>query len=394
MCSVTSGHQTQEDAMKLMRQMSTVWFRRFALLGCVGVVFALVGLPTAAAQPATVDYVALAKAGSYVLKNFTFASGETLAELRINYATWGEPKKDHAGHITNAILLCHGTTGSWQGFARPWWAAKMYAQGQPLDLTKYFVIASDAIGSGKSSRPSDGLKMKFPKFTLEDVVKAQHTLLTEELGIRRLHAVIGISYGGRQAWQWSVQYPEFMRGVVPLVSSPFPNVGRRGMQDFLSMEAIISDPTWRNGEYDEQPRNFPLALMGYLVFLDGAGHLGEVAPTRERSFQYLPEVAKRLAPNLDANNWIYLMRVNDAFDAYGHLERVKARVLVINMAGDEVVPVELGHIEKALEKLGEKAEYLLVRNAAGHGHGAVGQTVEIYGPKIDEFLQKLEADKG
>jgi homoserine O-acetyltransferase len=165
------------------------------------------------------------------------------------------------------------------------------------------------------------------------------------------------------------------------------------MQDFLGIEPIIKDPTWNNGEYAEQPRNFQLALMFTAVFSDGAGHLWEVAPTRERSFQYLPEMAKRRAQTLDANDWIYQLRVNDGFDAYSQLERVKARVLVINMAGDELVPVELGHIEKAMEKLGAKAEYLLVREAAGHGHRAAGQTVEIYGPKIGEFLQKLEADK-
>jgi homoserine O-acetyltransferase len=380
--------------MKRMRQMSTTRPRRFALLGCVGVVFALVGFSVTAAQPVAMDYIALAKEGSYVLKNFPFASGGTLAELRINYATWGEPKKDRAGNIANAVLLCHGSALSWRSFASPWWAAKMYGPGQPLDITKYFIVASDTIGSGKSSKPSDGLRMKFPKYTHDDVVKAQHSLLTEGLGIRHLHAVIGISYGGRQVWQWSVQYPEFMRGIVPIVSSPFPNAGRRGMQDFLGIESVIKDPTWNNGDYTEQPRNFPFAWMVFSVFVDGAGHLWDVAPTRERSFQYLPEFAQRVVQNLDANDWIYQLRVNDDFDAYSQLERVKARVLVINMAADEAVPVELGHVEKALEKLKGKAEYLLVSEAASHGHLAVMQTIEIYGPKIGEFLQKLEVDKG
>ena len=258
---------------------------------------------------------------------------------------------------------------------------------------KYFVIASDTIGSGKSSKPSDGLRMQFPRYTLTDVVKAQRALLTEKLDVRQLHAVIGISYGGRQAWQWSVQYPEFMRGVVPIVSSPFPNAGRRGMQDFLGIEPLLRDPTWNQGAYTDQPRNFPLAVMAYWMLLDGAGHLWDVAPTRERSFQYLPLLAKQITQNLDANDWIYQLRVNDGFDAYSQLERVKARVLVINMAGDEVVPIELGHIAKASAKLGPKAEYLLVREAAGYGHAAVVQTVDVYGPKLGEFLSKLPADK-
>lgn len=373
--------------------MSRARLLELVLLCFLGVVFALAWVSAAAAQPASVDYLSLAKEGNHVVKNFAFASGETLAELRINYATWGEPKRDRAGHITNAVLLCHGTTGSWQNFGRRWWSTGMYGPGQPLDTSKYFVIASDTIGSGKSSKPSDGLRMQFPRYTLADVVKAQRALLTEKLGVRQLHAVIGISYGGRQAWQWSVQYPDFVRGVVPIVSSPFPNAGRRGMQDFLGIEPLLRDPTWNQGAYTDQPRNFPLAVMAYWVFLDGAGHLWDVAPTRERSFQYLPQVAKQVVQNLDANDWIYQLRVNDDFDVYSHLERVKARVLVINMAGDEVVPVELGHIEKASAKLGPKAEYLLVREAAGYGHSAVVQTVDVYGPKIGEFLNKLPADK-
>ncbi len=335
------------------------------------------------------DYLSLAKEGSYTIKNFKFKSGGELPELRINYATWGEPKKDEKGNVTNAVLLCHGTTGNWQNYANPWWASKMYGPGQPLDINKYFVIASDTIGSGKSSKPSDGLRMKFPKFIIEDVVKAQYILLTEGLGINHLQAVIGISFGGRQAWQWGVQYPDFMNGIVPIASSPFPNAGRRGMTDFLGIAPIIQDPTWKNGDYQEQPRNFQLALMFYWMFLEGAGHLWEEAPTRKQSFKYLPEVAKWWSKNLDANDWIYLMQVNDGFDAYSQLDEAKARVLIINMAGDEQVPVELQHAEKAVEKLGDKAEYLLVKEFSNHGHFATSKTIDIYGPKIGEFLKKI-----
>jgi len=352
----------------------------------------LLGAQSAAAQTASVDYVSRAKEASFVAKDFSFVSGEKLPEIRINYATWGEPKKDKSGKITNAVLLCHGTMGNWRGFAANWWAARMFGPGQPLDTTKYFVIASDSIGVGKSSKPSDGLGMNFPKYRLDDVVQAQKRLLTEALGIQELIAVIGISYGGRQTWQWGVQYPEFMRGLVPLISSPFPNAGRRGMQDFLPAEAIVSDPTWNNGSYKEQPRNFQLAIMTFWLTLDGAGHLWEVAPTREKSFSYLPEATKQQARSWDANDFLYQMRVNDGFDAFRDLDRVKARVLMINMAGDGLVPVELGHAEKVLEKLGPKSDYLLVKEASGYGHIAVGQTAAVYAPKIGEFLKKLTDD--
>ncbi len=351
----------------------------------------LLGVPLATAQPAPVDYASRAKEASFVVRDFSFVTGERMQELRINYVAWGEPKRDKTGKITNAILLCHGTMGNWRSFAG-WWAARMFGPGQPLDITRYFVIASDSIGVGKSSKPSDGLGMNFPKYRLDDVVHAQKRLVTEALGVQELVAVIGISYGGRQTWQWGVQYPELMRGLVPLISSPFPNAGRRGMQDFLPAEAITLDPTWNNGAYKEQPRNFPLAVMTFWLTLDGAGHLWEVAPTRDRSFSYLPEATKQQARSWDANDFLYQMRVNDGFDAYRELDRVKARVLMINMAGDGLVPVELGHAEKVLEKLGTKSDYLLVKEAYGYGHIAVGQTAAVYGPKIAEFLRRLADD--
>jgi homoserine O-acetyltransferase len=351
----------------------------------------LLAVPIATAQQAPVDYASRAKEASFVVKDFAFVTGERLPELRINYATWGEPHRDKAGKITNAILLCHGTMGSWRGFAS-WWAANTFGPEQPLDTGKYFVIASDSIGTGKSSKPSDGLGMNFPKYRLDDVVHAQKRLLTEALDVHELVAVIGVSYGGRQTWQWGVQYPEAMRGLVPLISSPFPNAGRRGMQDFLPAEAITSDPTWNNGAYKEQPRNFPLAVMMFRLSLDGAGHLWEVAPTREQSFAYLPEATKQQVRSWDANDFLYQMRVNDGFDAYRDLDRVKARVLMINMAGDGLVPAELGHAEKVVEKLGPQAEYLLVKESYGYGHTAVGQTVAVYGPQIGAFLQRLAND--
>jgi homoserine O-acetyltransferase/O-succinyltransferase len=332
--------------------------------------------------------LARAEEASFVLRDFAFASGEKLPQLRIHYMTWGEPKRDQNGKITNAILLCHGTMGNAGSFAG-WWAASMFGPGQPLDSSKYFVIASDTIGAGKSGKPSDGMRMKFPKYRLDDVVHAQRRLLSEALGVEELVAVIGISFGGRQTWQWGIQYPDSMRGLVPIVSSPFANAGRRGMQDFLPAHAITSDPTWQGGAYKEQPRNMQLAIMMYWLGLDGAGHFWEAAPTRGRAFSYLPETTRELARSWDANDFLYQLRANEGFDAYSALDRVKARVLIVNMVADEMVPVDLHHAEKAVEKLGAKAQYLLVREASEHGHFAAAYTTGVYGPKIAEFLRAL-----
>src|SRR5262245_6478252 len=187
----------EEAAMNPTVTAAIVVYRSLALL----IMALLLHIPTVAAQQ-----TAVAKESTFVVKDFGFVSGERLAELRINYATWGEPKRDSAGKITNAILLCHGTMGSWRSFAS-WWATAMFGPGQPLDTSRYFVIASDSIGTGKSSKPSDGLRMGFPKYRLDDVVHAQKRL-AEALDVQELVAVVGVSYGGRQAWQWGVQYPE------------------------------------------------------------------------------------------------------------------------------------------------------------------------------------------
>jgi homoserine O-acetyltransferase len=181
-----------------------------------------------------------------------------------------------------------------------------------------------------------------------------------------------------------------MRALVPIVSSPFPNAGRRGMQDFLPAHAITSDPTWRGGDYNEPPRNLHLAIMMYWLGLDGAGHFWEAAPSRERAFSYLPKATVELARSWDANDFLYQLRVNDGFDAYSALDRVKARVLIINMVADEMVPVDLRHAEKALEKLGSKAQYMLVHEASEHGHFAAAYTTAVYGPKIADLLRGLD----
>ena len=173
------------------------------------------GLGNAAAEQKLANTESMAREADLSLKDFSFASGERIRELRIHYATWGQPKRNSQGKIVNAVLLCHGTMGSWQSFSKPWWAENMFAPGQPLVITQYFIIASDSIGAGQSSKPSDGLKTAFPKYRIEDVVRAQHQLVTETLGVEQLLAVIGVSYGGRQAWQWGVQYPASMRGLVP-----------------------------------------------------------------------------------------------------------------------------------------------------------------------------------
>ncbi len=339
--------------------------------------------------PLSPDYAAIARETRCRLTDFRFEDGTQLPELHVNYATWGTPRRDPQGRITNAVLLCHGTAGFWRRFTEAWWAERMFGPGQPLDISRYYVIAPDHLGAGGSSKPSDGLRMAFPRYTHADVVQAHYRLLTEHLQIGHLLAVMGPSYGGRLCWQWAVSYPEFMDGIVPISATPYPLVGRRGMQDFLGTEPLLSDPTWNDGNYREQPRNFPIALMAFWVFVFGNGHLWDVAPTRDRSRTYLPHLVNKLARELDANDWIYQLRVNEHYNLIDQLQRLRARVLIVEMAGDDMVPPELGYPGQLLTRLGDRARAVVVSEGAHYGHAGIAKTMPLYSEPIGRFLRSL-----
>ena len=327
----------------------------------------------------------------HLINNFQFESGQTLALARINYTTLGEPQLDSNGLIQNAVLLIHGTASSWQIYTEDWWANSMYGPGQPLDLGQTFVIISDNIGAGGSSKPSDGLRMNFPSYQHGDVVRAQHDLVTNHLGINQLRAVIGSSLGGRLAWQWAIQYPQAAKSIIPMVASPFPLAGRRGMQDYLGIEPLLIDPSWDGGNYLEPPRNFPLAIMTYWIFMSGVNHLWRAAPTRELALRHLPRLAKKIAAKLDANDWIYQLRANDTFNAAPSLEAIEAQVLAVAIDGDEMVPVELGQLEEARRILVEKMEIVEISDSGtGKGHASLQHVLQACAPKIGEFLKSLD----
>ena len=325
----------------------------------------------------------------HLIRKIEFNGGQTLAPARINYVTLGTPQHDSDGHINNAVLLIHGTASSWQIYAENWWSIQMYGPGQPLDLRSTFVILSDNIGAGSSSKPSDGMRMEFPSYQHCDVVRAQHDLVTNQLGIKQLRAVIGSSYGGRLTWQWAVQYPDAVKGIIPMIASPFALAGRRGMQDYLGIEPLLLDPTWDGGNYNETPRNFPLAIMAYWILMSGVSHLWNAAPTRERSLRHLPRLADKIASKLDANDWIYQLRANDGFNVAPQLEEIQAQVLAIAVDGDEMVPAELGQLDEAKQRLGDKMDIFLARDS-GRGHAALQHELGACAPKITQFLKSLK----
>jgi homoserine O-acetyltransferase len=347
--------------------------------------------PLRAAEGPPADYTSVATAGDLVVHDFHFHDGEVLPELHLHYVTWGKPARNAAGEVTNAMLLLHGTLGnglSW-GHAAPLSPARhpLLGPGGPLDVEKYFVIAPDTIGSGKSSRPSDGLRMRFPHYNLEDIATAER-LVAESLGVHHFVAVLGASLGGRQAWQWGVQYPDWMDALVPMIASPFPNAGRRGLIDLLPVAIIKNDPAWNEGNYTKNPDSARLAMLTYGLFQRTATAFDRALPTRAAvDKQVNPGLETPAAPaSADANDFIYQMELNNGYDAWSQIDRIHCPVLMINMRADLMVPVELGHAQKVTERL-KNATYLEVTDEWEYGHGAFGRTSQIWGPKLKAWLE-------
>ena len=230
--------------------------------------------------------------------------------------------------------------------------------------------------------------MKFPRYTLEDIVEAER-LVVEHLGVTRLVAVVGASMGGRQAWQWGVQYPDRMDGLVPMIASPFPNAGLRGVIDALSVAMIKADPAWNGGNYDTNPDGARLADIAYGIFLSTPAMWQSRLPTREAAERYVREGRGPMGWP-DANDLIYMLELNAGFDAWSQIDRIACPVLMINMAGDHMVPLELAHARQVTGRL-EQATYLEVTDEASHGHGALRRTIDVWGPRLHEWLRALPA---
>ncbi len=297
------------------------------------------------------DYPAPAT-GDWVARDFHFASGETMPELRLHYTTIGAPTGE-------PVVILHGTNGSASTLLIPAFAGELFGPGQPLDASRYFIIMPDAIGTGKSAKPSDGLRMKFPKYNYDDMVDAQYRLVTEHFGLRHVRMVLGYSMGGMHTWIWAEKHPDFMDIAVPMASMPTEMAGRNWMMRRLLVESIRSDPEWMNGNYTTQPRGFKLASVFFNVGTNGGSQgLYKLAPTREKADQL---VSERLAAPFpaDANDHLLQWEASRDFNPNPGLEKIRASLLAINSADDERNPAELGVMEKEIKRV-RNGRYLLV----------------------------------
>jgi homoserine O-acetyltransferase/O-succinyltransferase len=337
--------------------------------------FALVSLAAAAA-----DYPA-PKHGEWIARDFKFHTGEVMPELRLHYITVGEPSGE-------PVLVLHGTTGSAASMLGPNFAGEMYGSGQPLDAKKYYIVIPDSIGHGRSSKPSDGPRTKFPQYNYDDMVEAQYRLIKEGLGIRHLRLVIGNSMGGMHTWLWGVKYPDYMDALVPMASQPTEMASRNWMMRRMLIETVRSDPEYNHGNYTTQPRILKIANLFFALGTNGGNlALQKAAPTREAADKLVD--ARLAAPmRADANDFLYQWGSSRDYNASPGLERIQAALLAINAADDERNPPETGIMERELERVKNGRLYLIPASEQTRGHGTTG-FARLYKKEIEELLRTV-----
>ena len=301
------------------------------------------------------------KEGNWVAKDFRFHTGEVMPELPVHYTTIGAPSGE-------PVIILHGTTGSGTGMLTPNFAGELFGPGQPLDAAKYYIILPDAIGHGKTAKPSDGLRAKFPQYDYDDMVTAQYRLVNEGLGVRHVRMVLGFSMGGMHVWLWGEKYPAFMDVLVPMASQPSAMSSRNWMMRRLITDSIRNDPDWKDGNYTDQPRSARFASVFYAIATAG-GTLAyqKLAPTREAADKVVD--ARLSAPfAADANDTLYQWASSADYDPSPGVELIRATVLAINSADDERNPPETGIMERELKRIQSARLFLIPASEDTRGH--------------------------
>jgi len=307
--------------------------------------------------------------GDYTVPEFRFDSGESLKDLRLHYTTYGKPVRDAAGHVTNAVLIIHGTGGSGQQFTGDKFAGVLFGPGQLLDASRYYIILPDNIGHGKSSKPSDGLHMKFPRYDYKDLVAAQHLLLTDGLKVDHLRLVMGTSMGCMQSWMWLETWPDFMDAGMPLACLPVQIAGRNRMWRKMVMDVITTDPEWHGGDYTQEPHS--LMAAADLLFLMGSAplELQHDYPTRDAADADLDKWMKERLPKYDADDLLYQVDSSRDYDPSARLDAIRVPVMFVNSADDMINPPELGIAQEKIKQVKRGKFVLLPITPETRGHG-------------------------
>lgn len=306
--------------------------------------------------------------GTFVLHAYRFASGDTLADLRLYYRTLGQPRRDAAGVVRNAVLILHGTGGSGAQFYSATFV-ELYAPGAPLDTTTHYVILPDDVGHGRSSKPSDGLHGRFPHYAYSDMVTTEYRLVTEGLHVNHLRVVMGTSMGCMHSWLWAERYPAFMDGVVPLACAPTQIAGRNRMFRKMILDDIRQDPAWHGGDYTSEPPGLTAALQVLFFMGSSAAQLQRLAPTRDSADQVITASVSARRASTDANDMVYQFDASRDYDPSSDLGRITAPVLAINSADDVINPPELGLMERLMPRVGNGRYVLIPIGPLTRGHG-------------------------
>ena len=306
--------------------------------------------------------------GDHTFHDFRFASGESLPELRLHYRTVGAVHRNTQGHVDNAVLIMHGTGGAGTQFLQDRFAGELFGAGQPLDATTHFIVLVDDIGHGKSSRPSDGLRMKFPRYTYADMLVAEHRLLTGKLGVDHLRLVMGTSMGGMHTWMWGETYPGFMDALMPLASLPVQIGGRNRMLRKMLMDAIRNDPAWAAGNYEKQPGGLADAIHILMIMGSSPLQFQKAYPDRDSADRYVDDTVRRLVGEDDANDLLYQVDASRDYDPQAMLGSIRAPLLAINSADDQINPPELGILEREIRRVPRGRAVVLPISDATHGH--------------------------
>ncbi len=308
--------------------------------------------------------------GDYIIRDFKFASGETLPELRLHYRTLGKPQKDAQGKTTNAVLIMHGTTGSGAQFIRPEFAGELFGKDQPLDATKFFIVLPDGIGHGKSSKPSDGMHAKFPSYGYLDMIEAQYRLLTEGLDVKHARLVMGTSMGGMHTWLWGELHPDFMDALMPLASLPTQISGRNRAWRRMVIDTIRNDPAWNGGEYKTQPPSLRTAAE-MLWFMSSNPVLRQKeAPTLAKTDDVLDKFVEQIVKTDDANDVLYAVEASHDYDPGPNLEKIRAPLVAINSADDLINPPELGILQREIKRVPHGRATVIPLSDKTRGHGS------------------------
>jgi homoserine O-acetyltransferase/O-succinyltransferase len=342
-----------------------------------------VAVALAAAQPALPE----ATPGDFVVESFRFDSGESLPGLRLHYQTLGTPHRGPSGRVDNAVLILHGTGGTGRQFLSEAFAGTLFGPGQLLDASRYYIVLPDGIGHGGSSKPSDGLHARFPRYGYRDMVRAQHRLLTEGLKVDHVRLVMGTSMGGMHTWLWGETYPDFMDALMPLASLPVQIAGRNRMMRRMIIDSIRNEPEWKGGDYAAQPSGLTSAVYTLLFMVSSPLQWQKAAPTPEAADRFFDEQVKARLSSADANDMLYSFGASGDYDPAPALPTIRAPLTAVNSADDQVNPPELGILEREITRVARGRYVLIPIGDETRGHGTHSRPV-VWKQHLGELLDR------